>query len=175
MRLLRFGYWIGFALIAACHGADVPKAPANVPMALEVPGNPASPKLHAIGRGVQIYTCSAGQSGTWAWTFKAPQATLFAEKGSEIGKHYAGPTWELDDGSKVVGSVLEKVAAPNAAQDIPWLLLQVTSESGSGELSGVRYVQRLDTAGGDAAAADCNAGSAGQDAQVDYQADYYFW
>jgi hypothetical protein len=149
-------YLVACPLLAGCGPAEA-KAPTNVPLPLRVPGNPAAPKLHAVGRGVQIYMCAAS-TGSYAWTLKAPQATLFDARSTAIGKHYAGPTWELDDGSKIVGSVLQKVAAPNAAADIPWLLLQVSASSGAGGLAGVRYVQRLDTAGGTAPTSGCDAG-----------------
>jgi hypothetical protein len=33
-------------------------------------------------------------------------------QGKRIGGHYAGPTWEANDGSKVVGEVLQRADAP---------------------------------------------------------------
>ncbi|CAN5925593.1 hypothetical protein BH11MYX4_BH11MYX4_06510 [soil metagenome] len=33
-----------------------------------------------------------------------PEATLFGHHGRVAGKHYAGPTWEANDGSTVVGA-----------------------------------------------------------------------
>jgi hypothetical protein len=162
--------------LSACGGSGHQiAAPTNVPAALEVPGAPSTPRLHALGRGVQIYVCTANPDGSYAWVFSAPDATLFDDQQRSIGKHYAGPSWELDDGSKIVATVMQKVAAPQPADDIPWLLLAVTAQSGAGELAGVRYVQRLDTAGGNAPADGCDAAYAGQQARVTYSADYYFW
>jgi hypothetical protein len=39
----------------------------------------------------------------FAWTLLAPEAFLFDRAGRKIGSHYAGPTWETFDGSKVGG------------------------------------------------------------------------
>ena len=66
--------------------------------------------------------------------------------GKTVGRHYAGPNWEHSDGSAVVGKVVGN--APGAtANDIPWLKLDVTSRRGSGILSDVTTVQRINTAG----------------------------
>src|ERR1700675_4387670 len=61
--------------------------------------------LTAQAKGVQIYICSMddADSTRFKWTFVAPEAELFDEAGKKIGTHYAGPTWEALDGSKVVG------------------------------------------------------------------------
>src|SRR5205823_203337 len=60
--------------------------------------------LETKATGVQIYTCSASKDNAtrYEWTFKAPEAELFDPSGARVGKHYAGPTWESIDGSKVV-------------------------------------------------------------------------
>jgi hypothetical protein len=36
------------------------------------------------------------------WVFKAPEARLIDLTDKNIGKHYTGPTWESNDGSKVI-------------------------------------------------------------------------
>ena len=173
MRPLRFGTLLVGCLTACGGGAH--KAPAHVPAALQVPAAPSAPRLHALGRGVQIYVCTAKADGSYAWVFTAPEATLFDDKRASIGRHFAGPSWQLDDGSKIVARVAQKVAAPQPAHDIPWLRLQVTAQTGAGGLGGVRWVQRLDTAGGNAPDNGCDAGFVGQQARVAYSADYYFW
>ena len=62
--------------------------------------------------------------------------------------------------------------APGAtANDIPWLKLEVTSRRGSGVLSGVTTVQRINTQGGKLAGA-CD--KAGQLQSAPYAADYVF-
>ena len=100
--------------------------------------------LVAIGRGSQNYVCD---QATAKWTFRDPTATLYRH-GRAIGIHYAGPTWELFDGSRVKAAVRVNVPAPNPTKDIPWLLLQSTEHAGSGVLSTVDYIQRLHTRGG---------------------------
>jgi len=59
----------------------------------------------ANAQGFQIYECRAGKDGQYEWVFNAPEADLFDGRGRKIGRHYGGPTWEANDGSKVVGEV----------------------------------------------------------------------
>ena len=56
-----------------------------------------------------------GTDGKLAWAFREPIATLFQD-GKTVGRHYAGPTWELSDGSAVVGKVA--ASAPGATPRI---------------------------------------------------------
>jgi hypothetical protein len=120
--------------------------------------------------GVQIYVCHAkGAANEWA--FKAPEAKLVDAEGRPFAKHYAGPSWEAADGSKAVGKVLANEPAPKAGA-IPWLLLSAES-SASGALSGVRFVQRVNTSGGVAPSGACP--TVGAEQRVDYTADYIFY
>jgi hypothetical protein len=99
--------------------------------------------------GAQIYVCKpkADDPDQLEWVLKAPDAYLFDERGRRIGRHFAGPTWEaLEDGSKVIGTQIEKTSAPKDG-DIPWLLLKRKSCSDKGRLSRVTYIQRVDTKG----------------------------
>ncbi|TPK81041.1 DUF3455 domain-containing protein [Mesorhizobium sp. B2-4-13] len=122
-------------------------------------------------KGVQIYVCSANGSAS-EWTFKAPEARLVDAQGTPFAKHYAGPTWEANDGSKIVGKVLASEPAPKA-DAIPWLLLSTQSAATSGALTGVRFVQRVNTSGGAAPTGACS--TVGTERQVDYTADYIFY
>jgi len=126
-------------------------------------------------KGVQIYECRAkkDQSG-FEWAFVAPEAELFDRSGTKVGKHYAGPHWESNDGSKVVGTVKERADAP-AAGAIPWLLLAAKSDGPEGAFSKVTSVQRLNTAGGAAPGTACSQANAGEKARVPYTADYYLF
>jgi hypothetical protein len=117
--------------------------------------------------GVQIYECRDSK-----WVFVAPEAQLFDANGRLIGKHYAGPTWESADGSKVVGAVKSRADAP-AADAIPWLLLSAKSVGGEGAFSKVTSIQRVSTAGGVAPKGGCT--QAGAQTGVYYTADYYFF
>src|SRR6266446_4622175 len=84
--------------------------------------------LKALGKGVQIYNCKAraDDPSKFEWSFKAPEADLTNEYGDKIAKHYAGPTWEANDGSKVVGEKKAETPAPRPGA-VPWLLLKAKS------------------------------------------------
>jgi hypothetical protein len=128
-------------------------------------------QVHA--KGDQIYSCKAdgAQAG---WTLKAPEAQLFDKDGRAFGKHFAGPSWEASDGSRVVGKAAANVASPDA-DAIPWLLVKVVSYAGEGVLTRVTSIQRINTKGGRAPASGCDAGHAGQEVRVPYSADYLFF
>jgi hypothetical protein len=129
---------------------------------------PSKLAFHAFATGVQIYRWSGA-----AWTFVAPSAQLFADAGGRgvVGTHYAGPTWESNSGSKVVGAVLKR--CPGAPNAIPWLLLRAVSAEGPGVFHGVTHIQRVNTVGGNAPA---TAGSVtGETVSVPYTAEYFFY
>jgi Protein of unknown function (DUF3455) len=132
--------------------------------------------LKAVGQGVQIYACSAkaGDATQFEWAFKAPEADLMSDKGERIGRHYAGPTWEANDGSKVVGEVLQRAEAPRPGA-VPWLLLKAKSNQGDGTFKNVTYIQRVKTEGGAAPRGGCDAQHNGAEARVAYEATYYFY
>jgi Protein of unknown function (DUF3455) len=152
-------------LLASLAGA--PAAETLLPDAIAAPGETILLSVH--GQGAQVYDCKAGGDGKLAWEFREPIATLLAE-GKTVGRHYAGPNWELRDGFVVTGKVVDSVpgATPN---DIPWLKLNVVSRRGSGILSGVTTVQRINTNGGKLEG-PCE--KAGTYRSVPYAADYVF-
>jgi hypothetical protein len=132
--------------------------------------------IAARGTGVQIYECKASKEGPlqFSWTLKAPEADLKDLSGKPLGKHYAGPTWEASDGSKVMGEVVAKGDAPNASA-IPWLLLRAKSTSGSGIFSAIASIQRLQTSGGIPPANGCDSSQSGKESRVPYSAVYRFY
>ena len=143
------------------------KAQTPLPDAIASPGESVVITLHA--EGAQVYECKAGAEGKLAWAFREPIATLLVD-GKTIGRHYAGPNWEHIDGSAVVGKVTGN--APGAtADDIAWLKLQVVSSRGSGVLTGVTTVQRINTKGGNLKGACDQAGSF---KSAPYSAEYVF-
>jgi Protein of unknown function (DUF3455) len=142
-------------------------ASAQVPPALAAPGESALVTLHA--EGAQVYECKAGNDGKLAWAFREPIATLLLD-GKTVGRHYAGPTWEHADGSAAVGKAVANVAGQTAG-DIPWLKLEVTAHRGSGTLSGITTVQRINTRGGVHTGACDHAGAFHS---APYSADYVF-
>jgi hypothetical protein len=138
-----------------------------LPDAIAAAGENVVLTVHA--EGAQVYECKAGADGKLAWAFREPIATLFAD-GKTIGRHYAGPNWEHIDGSAVVGKVSGN-APGAAADDIAWLKLQVVSSRGSGVLTGVTTVQRINTKGGKLDGACDKAGSF---KSAPYSAEYVF-
>jgi hypothetical protein len=163
-----------FALLASC--TTFGAAAVDV-----VPENLRAPPsqwmlLEAKATGVQIYECSPGKTDAsrFEWAFKAPEADLFDGKGVKVGKHYGGPTWESNDGSKVVGEVKARSDSTDA-NAIPWLLLNAKSTSGAGVFTKTQSIQRLETSGGKAPASGCDQAKAGKEARVPYKATYYFY
>jgi hypothetical protein len=123
--------------------------------------------FHAYAEGVQIWRWN----GT-SWVFLKPEAVLYAGPGNGIvGIHYAGPTWESNSGSYVVGAVIDR-ATPNP-DAIPWLLLGAVDNDGPGIFARVTHIQRVNTVGG---LAPADPGEfPGEQARVPYTADYYFY
>ena len=142
-------------------------AETSLPDAVAAPGETIVLSVHA--EGAQVYECKAGADGKPAWAFREPIATLIVD-GKTIGRHYAGPNWEHSDGSAVVGKSIGN-APGTTANDIPWLKLEVTSWRGSGALTGVTTVQRINTKGGKLDGACDKAGSF---RSTPYSADYVF-
>lgn len=132
--------------------------------------------LQVQGVGVQVYDCraAADDAARFGWVLRAPEARLLDARGDAIGRHFAGPSWELADGSSVVGEVKARRGSPTAGS-IPWLLLAAKSTAGAGVFSPVAAIQRLHTEGGVAPAEGCDAAHAGAEARVPYKADYYFY
>jgi uncharacterized protein DUF3455 len=138
-----------------------------IPDAIAAPGEKIVLTLHA--EGAQVYECKAAGEGKLAWAFREPIATLLLD-GKTVGRHYAGPTWEHIDSSAVVGKAVGNAPA-ETANDIPWLKLTVTSGRGTGILSGVTTVQRINTIGGKLNG-ECT--KAGTYQSAPYSADYVF-
>jgi len=155
--------------VASLMGASmlVGAASGQLPDTIAAPGETAVTTLHA--EGAQVYECKADAAGKLVWQFREPIATLLLD-GKTLGRHYAGPTWELAAGGAVMGKVLGRAPAASA-KDIPWLKLEVSERRGAGTLSGVTTVQRINTRGG---AAEGACDRAGEYLSVAYAADYVF-
>jgi hypothetical protein len=120
--------------------------------------------LRAVGSGDQVYGCVKGR-----WALNAPDAKLFNQGESVIGRHFAGPTWQLNDGSWVKGRVVATQVAPDATA-VPWLLLE--SVGGTGRFGTVRFIQRTGTHGGNAPDGSCSQSAM---LRVPYTATYSFY
>ncbi len=144
----------------------------EIPKPIQAPDNEKLfLQVHATGD--QIYTCK-GDAAQFAWTLKAPDAQLFDKDGKPFGKHFAGPSWEASDGSRVIGKASGNVPSPDA-DSIPWLRVNVVGHEGNGVLSRATTIQRLNTKGGKAPATGCDAPHANQEIRVPYSADYLFY
>jgi hypothetical protein len=149
------------------------ECPATTPPALA----PAADQDLAFvldAQGVQRYTCVQSTTA-FTWTFIAPDADLFSPQARGLViHHFAGPTWLYKDSSSVIAARLAGASVDPTA--IPWLLLNVTGHGGgSGKLSDVTSIQRLETTGGNAPATGCDADHVGAEADVLYTARYFFY
>ena len=131
--------------------------------------------MSTTGVGEITYECreKKDMAGAHEWAFVGPVATLYSGDKKAVGKYYAGPTWEANDGSKVTGKQL--AVSPATPGNIPLQLVKAEPAMGAGAMTGVSYIQRLNTKGGVAPAMVCDAMSKGRRQQVAYEADYVFY
>ncbi len=166
----RFAF-VSLAALAGIGGSLSARAQ-QVPQQIQPPANEQL-LLQVHAKGDQVYTCK-GDAAQAAWTLKAPDAQLFDKDGKPFGKHFAGPSWEASDGSRVTGKAVANVPSPDA-DSIPWLLVNIVGHEGSGVLSRATSIQRINTKGGKAPASGCDAAHAGQEVRAAYSADYLFY
>jgi len=153
--------------------AEVNESAPDVPDTITVPEG-LQPVLFVRAKGSQIYTCQAGPDGKFAWTLKGPDAELKDRKDKVIGQHVTGPTWKLKDGSEVTGKAAAHVDSLDS-DSIPWLLVDVMSNSGKGALAKVTKIQRVHTHGGKPGNDPCDESRKDAETKSDYTADYYFF
>jgi len=158
---------------AASQTAEEKDAPPDVPDAIAVPAG-QEVVLFAKGKGSQIYTCQAGADGKVGWTLKGPDAELRDRKDKVIGQHSEGPVWKLKDGSEVTGKAAAHVDSLDS-DSVPWLLLNVVSNSGKGVLTKVTTIQRVHTHGGMPGGDPCDESHKDAETKSNYTADYYFY
>jgi hypothetical protein len=165
---------LAFTLLALVAGLlfSLPVDAQQVPKELQPPASERL-LLRVHGKGDQIYTCK-GDGAQFAWVLKAPEAQLTDQNGKAFGKHFAGPSWEANDGSRITGKAAANAPSPDA-DSIPWLLITVVSHSGEGVLARVTSVQRVNTKGGKASASGCDASHDGQEERKPYSAEYLFF
>ena len=132
--------------------------------------------LEARARGVQVYKCDYSKTDAtrFDWVLTGPDAVLIDGTGRTIGRHYAGPTWESTDGSKVSAEAVARDDGPDAGS-IPWLLLKARSTSGSGVFGRTTSIQRAFTLRGKPPAEACGPERFGQEARMPYRATYFFY
>jgi hypothetical protein len=137
MKLFRIAVAFSLVVPFVCRAAEIPES-------IAAKGEMVMLQVHAAG--AQIYEYKADANGRMTWQFREPIASLFLN-GKTVGRHYAGPSWEVQ-GSTIVGKAVGK-APGGSAKDVPWLKLEVTDQRGEGPLKGVGTVQRVNTEGGD--------------------------
>jgi hypothetical protein len=165
--------------------AAVLGACATSPMMMKV-DNAALPEAVRVpaGQKLMMTTSATGEityecrekkdmAGAHEWAFVGPVATLYGADKKMVGKYYAGPTWEAADGSKVTGK--QVAVAPAKPGSIPLQLVKADPAMGAGAMTGVSYIQRLNTKGGVAPAMACDAMGKGKRQVVAYEADYVFY
>ncbi len=129
-----------------------------------------------LGAGVQVY--DRNPDGTFG--FREPQADLYdLETVTLRGIHFVGPErgtaqWADADGSRVVARVVERVDAPPPAdptKDVQWLKVQALTTFGDGVFTGVTFIQRVLTYGGQVPPSCDNSTTI----SVPYTTLYIFW
>ncbi|CAE6732770.1 DUF3455 domain-containing protein [Paraburkholderia domus] len=157
---------IAVSMLAAC------AMPPASPQGASIDPPQAERVMTLTASGVQNYSCEFDAQHRLGWVFKSPLATLYDASGHAAVRHGAGPSWEAEDGSRIVGRVIAQRPSETPAS-IPQLLLEAHSTSGSGALSTVRYVQRVHTVGGLAPTAPCSTEH--EPGSSPYLADYVFY
>jgi hypothetical protein len=182
---------ITFICAANAQTVTVPDVPAN----LRVPAGHTA-FLKGTAMGTQNYMCLPSETGL-AWTFLAPQATVFmtfqwfgGNASQQILTHFLSPnpveggvaraTWQSSlDTSSVWGKKIAESSDPAyvAPAAIPWFLLQAEGTQrgpmGGMTLAKTTYIQRINTAGGITPEGGCTGAGAMQ--FVPYSAEYVFY
>lgn len=104
--------------------------------------------------------------------FRQPQAELLDGSGKMVGRHGANFSFEHDDGSRLVSTIVAYDEADKAT-DLRWLLL-TTRSFGNGVLENVSHVQRINTTGG-MPPARCEPSQLNQILRVDFTSDFVFY
>jgi hypothetical protein len=150
----------------AAHATDN-RAP-EVPQQIAVSSETNKVHFHGFGVGFQVYTWN----GT-SWGSAVPDAVLFNGEGGVVATHFAGPSWESNSGSLVVGALPPDGAIIMDTNSIPWLRLKALTAEGPGIFADTTYIQRVNTTGGKAPSAP--GAFIGQVARIPYTADYFFY
>ena len=114
-RLLLAGVVAAAAVLSLAQvaqaGPPPPVVPEKIQVACRQQGLPGRPRDR---RPDLLLQCLSG----FVWAFVAPRANLYNDHGKLIITHFAGPTWQAKDGSRVVG-LAEKKPSPSIAPPSP--------------------------------------------------------
>lgn len=151
---------------------------------------PPSPDLRLVlvarGEGTQNFTCATPNSTPSAIGAIAVLFNVSCEvadpsvaqnnmaQAAGIGNHFFAdlttPDFDIPSLGNTKTKKVEEVTAPNPSTDIKWLRLQAQSDS----TSQVKYIYRLNTAGG-LAPTTCAGRSEGEVITVQYHAQYWIY
>ena len=189
---LRWGVLLVAAVLSACATApgttppptrpgEAPPASPTTPPTTPPPSlgffsriktpDTVEPVLRLQGRGVQVFRCEPRGAG-YSWVFRLPEADLADASGKAVIRHGANFSFEHIDGSRLLGSVVDFDESPNP-NSLRWLLFSTRSFN-QGVLTGVTYVQRVNTNGG-MPPARCEASQQNRLLRVDFSADFVFY
>ena len=165
------------SVLAACGSlSSMPMySQASLPVGVQVPSG-HKVAIETVGVGDITYQCNAKKdmADQFEWAFVGPDAKLNDRSGKQVGQYFGPPaTWENLDGSKLTGT--QVAVAPSSAGNIPHQLVKANPASGSGAMTGVTYIQRVNTMGGVAPGSACAANNVGAKQVVKYPADYIFY
>ena len=163
---------IGVLLALPATAALAP--PAGVAATLQ-PSTAEEAVLALSESGVNIFVCKPrlGAPGDYAWSFVAPDATLY-DGARSVARQTSPNLWEsTGDRSSVSGFPR---AAQNAGGDnLPWALYLARPAGDDGMFAGVTSIQRVNTRGGVEPTSGCTADNAGAEQRIAFNADYYFY
>jgi hypothetical protein len=184
MKGLRAASLFAAVLLCGCsvpRGQDRPAdtAPAKTPVPapalglfsrIKVPDG-HEPVLRLAAKGAQVFRCER-TGAAFEWRFRQPDAELFDDQGRPVARHGANFSFEHRDGSRLIGAV-EAHDKAASADTLPWLLFS-TRSYGTGALSGISYVQRIETRGG-MPPPSCAAQETNRLLRVEFDATFVFY
>jgi len=161
-------------LFAALPAAAVVAPPAGLTANLTAPAD-EQPAFALRAEGVHVFECRQlpGDATRFAWTFTAPEATLY-DGGTPVARHAAENMFEATGDRSTVTATL-RARQDGGANNLPWLLMRAQATPDAGLFAGVTSVQRVNTAGGVAPDSGCEESNAGKEARVPFAAEYYFY
>jgi len=133
------------------------------------------PAFVLTARGAQVYECKPDPSdpNVFRWTFTRPDALLY-DGTTELARHVSSNQWES---STERGSITGFLAAIQDAGrgNLPWARYRTAPADAAGMFASVSTILRVNTSGGIAPAAGCDALHTGESTSVPFSADFYFY
>jgi hypothetical protein len=160
--------------LAALPALSAIREPAGLAPRLRAAAN-EEPAFVLSARGANLFQCRAAATdpNVYGWFFVAPDAALL-EGSRTAGRLRAPGEFESESDRSTVFGVL-RATQPGGADNLPWAAMRALPTGDSGMFAGVTTIQRVNTAGGVAPADGCAAANAGNEARVNFSADYYFY